>query len=282
MAMNEESRIILGGSRVMYQDIGLLDKVVEILDCLEQHSLLSLTEIVRHTGIPKPTCHRLLQSLLYHHMVRREGRYYGIGSRLFAYVYSQLMHEPLGHVSRPILKEITNAVGLTSLLCLRQGSFRVVVGLEGGHQGADQFVGIGQVAVIYAGASSKVLLAWQSKAQRDALLCDIDIRKLTPHTLVDRGALEDECAKIRRHGWSLSLAEREPTAFSVSVPVADGEGRVVAALAITGPLELYDARQLTAWIKTLCKAGEDMSHQLGYRGGYPLREHIPKSREERV
>ncbi|NMP23653.1 IclR family transcriptional regulator [Sulfobacillus harzensis] len=273
MSVNEEeARIILGASRVIAQDITVIDRVVEILDCLEQHTLLSLTEIVRVTGIPKPTCHRLLQSMLYHHMVRREGRLYGIGSRLFAYVYSQLMNEPLEHVSRPVLKELRDATGLTTILCVRQGAFRVVVGLEEADQGERRFVGIGQVAVIYAGAPSKVLLAWESKAQRDAILSDIHIRKLTPHTIANRADLERECARIRRMGWALSVAEREPTAFSVSVPVADAGGRVAASLTVTGPITSFARAKVPQWVIPLASSGRQLSRALGYEGAYPLRD----------
>lgn len=272
MSVNdEETRIILAGSRVVAQDIAVVDRVVEILDCLEQHALLSLTEIVKITGIPKPTCHRILQSLLYHHMVRREGRLYGIGSRLFAYVYSQLMNEPLEHVSRPVLKELRDTVGLTAILCVRQGAFRVVVGLEEADQGERRFVGIGQVAVIFAGAPSKVLLAFESEAQRDAILADIQIRKLTPHTIASRTELELECDRIRKAGWALSVAEREPTAFSVSVPVAERGGRVVASLSVTGPLTAFSRSKVPTWVIPLASGGRKLSEALGYGGPYPFR-----------
>lgn len=265
----EEARIIRGGSRVVAQDIAVVDRVVDIMDALEQHSLLSLTEIVRYTGLPKPTCYRILQSLSYHHMVRREGRLYGIGSRLFAYVYSQLMSEPLEHVSRPVLKALRDEAGLTTILCVRQGAFRVVVGLEEADQGEHRFVGIGQVAVIYAGAPSKVLLAWETKAHRDAILSDIQLRKLTPRTIATHHELERECDHIRRSGWALSVAEREPTAFSVSVPVADEHGRVVASLTLTGPLSVFSEANVPDWLVPLRKAGGRLSRALGYEGLYP-------------
>jgi len=44
-------------------------------------------------------------------------------------------------------------------------------------------------------------------------------------------------AEVRRRGWAASVAEREPGVASVSAPVRDRTGRVIAAISVSGPIE---------------------------------------------
>ena len=44
-------------------------------------------------------------------------------------------------------------------------------------------------------------------------------------------------AEVRRRGWAQSVAERESGVASVSAPVRDAAGTVVAAVSVSGPVE---------------------------------------------
>jgi DNA-binding IclR family transcriptional regulator len=49
--------------------------------------------------------------------------------------------------------------------------------------------------------------------------------------------LSPELQKVRRRGWAASAGEREPGVASVSAPVLDRRGQVVAAIGVSGPIE---------------------------------------------
>ncbi|MCL8207480.1 MAG: IclR family transcriptional regulator [Actinomycetia bacterium] len=277
MPLTAEERLVKGSSRVIAQDAQLLARVLEIMDCLEGDKLLTLTELSERTGIPKPTCHRMLQAMQRHRLVRREGNRYGIGSRVFRYVYAHVMSQSTSQIARPTLVRLRDATNLTSGLCIRQGPFRVVIAFEEADQGSERYIDIGQVAVIYAGSASKVLMAWLPQQERDAILADIEWVRLTDKTPPNRLAFEQECQRVRQQGWALSLGEREPLAFSLSVPVMDGVHGVVAALMLTGPLTCYQEEASAAWVKVLLDAGGELSRKLGYLGPYPRWERSPVS-----
>ncbi len=82
-------------------------------------------------------------------------------------------------------------------------------------------VPIGASLALTAGSAAQVLLAW------------------SPDDPAVRGAAFDErtLADVRRRGWAHSVAEREPGVGSVSAPVRGRDGRVVAAVSVSGPLE---------------------------------------------
>ncbi|WAH37138.1 IclR family transcriptional regulator [Alicyclobacillus dauci] len=264
MLTEAEKMLICGKSSAIHQDIELLDRVLAILDCLEGSQMLSLTEIAHRTNLPKPTCFRLLQAMQRNYLVRQEGRYYGLGSRMYSYVFSSIMHQPLRRTVKPFLQKLSRETHLSSLLFVRHGAFRVAIAMEEWDHGGEEYVDIGQVGVIYAGSPSKVLMAWLSKPQRDAVLAEVTWVPLTTNTLASRNEYEEECLRIRKTGWAISRGEREPTAFSISTPVRDQTGVVIAALTLTGLLSELNDSCVPIWVKSLLESSRALSSRLGY------------------
>ena len=57
-------------------------------------------------------------------------------------------------------------------------------------------------------------------------------------------------AEVRRRGWAQSAAEREPGVASVSAPVRDAKGVVIAAVSVSGPIDrAFEGKTSTAHIK---------------------------------
>jgi DNA-binding IclR family transcriptional regulator len=93
-------------------------------------------------------------------------------------------------------------------------------------------VEVGAGLPLAAGSAGKVLLAFASDAlQRDVFA---DIERFTDET-PDEASLSKELILIRRRGWTWSAGEREAGVGSVSAPVKDAGGRVIAAISVSGP-----------------------------------------------
>ena len=86
-------------------------------------------------------------------------------------------------------------------------------------------VPIGSRLPLTAGSGAQVLCAWLAEEPvRSSVLAQA---RFTERSLVD----------VRRRGWAQSVGQREAGVASVSAPVRDGSGDVVAALSISGPVE---------------------------------------------
>jgi DNA-binding IclR family transcriptional regulator len=48
--------------------------------------------------------------------------------------------------------------------------------------------------------------------------------------------------EVRRRGWAYSVAQREAGVASVSAPVRDHAGEIVAAISVSGPVERMGRR----------------------------------------
>ena len=100
-----------------------------------------------------------------------------------------------------------------------------------------------------AGSGAKVLLAYSDAATREAVL---STAKFTDRVL----------AEVRRRGWAQSVAEREPGVASVSVPVRDGRGVVVAAISVSGPIDRMGRRPGGRWAADLVSAADELMRRL--------------------
>jgi DNA-binding IclR family transcriptional regulator len=163
----------------------------------------AITILVAATGIPRPTAHRLATALEDHGLVRRDrdGRF-TLGLRLVALGHAAAGELPITEAARPALEELRDVTGESVQLYVRDGDRRVcTLSLESPH-GLRTIVPLGSVLPLDRGSAGKVL----------------------------RG-------EWNRDGWAESVAEREAGVASVSAPVLDGAGRVLAAVSVSGPIE---------------------------------------------
>jgi DNA-binding IclR family transcriptional regulator len=184
--------------------VGVLDKAVIVLAAL-QAGPRSLAELQATTGLPRATAHRLASALEAHDLVRRDpdGRF-ALGFRLAVLGRAAVDTFPLGRVARPALETLRDQTGESVQLYVRDDDRRVCIeSLESPH-GLRTIVAVGASLPLDRGSAGPVLLG-------------------------DAAALEE--------GWAESVGEREAGVASVSAPVFDATGTVIAAVSVSGPIE---------------------------------------------
>ncbi|OBG69302.1 IclR family transcriptional regulator [Mycobacterium sp. E3339] len=230
-----------------HSGIGVLDKAVGLLHTIAQ-SPCGLAELCERTGLPRATAYRLAAALEVHRLLARddEGRW-RLGpavSELAAHVNDPLLAASAGVL--PLLRETT---GESVQLYRREGTARVCVAALEPAAGLRDTVPVGARLPMTAGSGAKVLLAHSDAATQKAVL---PTAKFTERTL----------AEVRRRGWAQSVAEREPGVASVSVPVRDSRGVVVAAISVSGPVDRIGRRPGARWAADLLSAAEALTRRL--------------------
>jgi DNA-binding IclR family transcriptional regulator len=196
--------------------VQVLDRAVAVLDAVADSGASSLADLVEDTTLARPTAYRLAIALEQHGLLARDedGRFV-LGGRLRS--WGSLAARGLPVAAQPVLAELAATTGESAQLYVRQGDRRVCVAVHERATGLRDTVPLGAVMPLARGSGGKVLLAWSDDA--------------TGH-----GIPAAELAAIRRRGWADSVGEREPGVASVSAPVRDSDGRVVAAISVSGPI----------------------------------------------
>jgi DNA-binding IclR family transcriptional regulator len=223
--------------------VGVIDKSVAILEALAELGPASLAELVDATGLPRPTSHRLAAALAAHGLVGRDeqGRF-RLGARLAAWGRkAQAAEGGLVDRAAAVLEALRDATGESAQLYVRDGDHRVCMAAAERPAGLRDTVPVGARLSLVAGSGAKVLLAWADP--RDW----------------PEGADVTALRTVRSRGWAASVAEREPGVASVSAPVRDPAGAVVAALSVSGPIDRLGRRPGARYADAVVRAATELS-----------------------
>ena len=230
-----------------HSGIGVLDKAVGILHEIAE-SPCGLADLCDRTGLPRATTYRLAAALEVHRLLGRdeEGRW-----RLGPAVTELAAHvnDPLLAASAAVLPQLRETTGESVQLYRREGSSRVCVAALEPAAGLRDTVPVGARLPMTAGSGAKVLLAHSDAATQAAVL---------PTAMFTDRVL----AEVRKRGWAQSVAEREPGVASVSAPVRDGRGVVIAAISVSGPVDRIGRRPGARWAADLLAAADALARRL--------------------
>ena len=230
-----------------HSGIGVLDKAVMVLRTVAGNPC-GLAELCVRTGLPRATAHRLAVGLEVHRLLRRDadGRW-SPGPALRELGEGAL--DPLLDAAAMVLPRLREVTGESVQLYRREGLVRVCVAAAEPPSGLRDTVPVGARLPMTAGSGAKVLAAWADPAIQRAVLGDA--------VFGERTLLE-----VRRRGWAQSVAERESGVASVSAPVRDAAGAVVAAVSVSGPVERIGRRPGIRWAADLLAAAEALHNRL--------------------
>lgn len=203
--------------------VGVLDKAFLVVAAVEGGAD-TLAELTARTGLSRATTHRLAVALEVHRLLARDrDGLWRIGPRA-AELSGRRGDDGLVARSGPVLARLRDTTGESAQLYRRQGDRRLCVAVSERGHGLRDTVPVGALLPMTAGSAAQVLLAWSEAGE---------LGEVPPGSAFTARML----AEVRRRGWAHSVAEREQGVASVSAPVRGRDGRVVAAVSVSGPLE---------------------------------------------
>jgi DNA-binding IclR family transcriptional regulator len=225
----------------------VLDKAVGVLWAAATEPC-GLSELCQRTGLPRATAHRLAVGLEVHGLLHRgaDGRWRP-GPTLGE--LASRSGDPLLEAAAAVLPRLRDLTGESVQLYRRDGMYRICVAASEPASGLRDTVPVGTRLSMGAGSGAKVLAAWSDPATQRAVLSDA---AYSERTLMD----------VRRRGWAQSVAERETGVASVSAPVRNSAGQVVAAVSVSGPVDRIGRRPGARWAANLLAAADALQHRL--------------------
>ncbi len=126
---------------------------------------------------------------------------------------------------------------------------------------------VGGRSPAYCTGVGKMLLAHEDLEEVSRHFTRVGLERYTPHTITELEVLLQHLRKVREQGYALDLTEHEPEVRCIAVPVRNLEGRVVAAISISGPAARIDPEGEDRNLVELAQqTAHDVSLRLGYSG----------------
>lgn len=214
--------------------------VSRVADLIDQFDHLNptrdLKELIEASGLPKSTVLRLATDLVNRGMLAVNGKgYYSIGP---AFLRWTRLAQEMWHVDEQtmdVLESLVRDLGETATLYVLQGNSRTAIASVDGTHAIRNVAKLGEPLPLTRGASAIALLSGNL-----GLIDDLRSAVLIGEEEdFDADLLRARAEEAAELGYSESHGEREADAASIAVPVRNSEGRVIAALSISGPISRF-------------------------------------------
>lgn len=247
----------------------VIQSVSHALDVLEQfsenHEELGITELSQRLKLHKNNVFRILATLQARGYIEQNKRTenYRLGVRCLSLGQRYLSQLGLLKPARPVLRELAQRTGETTLLGVARAGAAVVLEAIDGGQAVQVVARIGEPAPLHCTAIGKLALAFGEATLREGL--PDRLNPCTENSLATKEQLLAELDRIVQQGYALERGEHVADVFSAAAPVRDYTGAFVAALAVAAPMHRVSDKRLNEGIlPALVGAGRELSGRLGF------------------
>ena len=239
-----------------------LSRLIAVLETVASAGrAISPVDAQRATGIPRPTCYRLLQTLAEHRLLdeTEDGSRYLIGDRLKRIVFLGQPDMDVCRVAAPTLAAAAVEFGEAVFLSRFRERAVEIIRVETPVDAARSFIhpGLGQ-RPLHACSCSKAIAAFADEAFQKEILSGT-LRPYTEQTKTSPAEIEREFAAIRAQGYAECVEEIEVGVSSVAAPIRIGDLGVPFSVGATGPVRRFTSRHRATIAAGLIEVAEQIA-----------------------
>lgn len=240
-------------------------KAIEILlHVVREGRPISLADLSRGVGLPKPTVHRLALLLQQEGLLQKDPltRRYLVGSTMEMLALNAIQNAP-GHSTRRLhMERLAEKIGEGINLAVLSGDEVVYVERVVTAQPLRADFGPGTRVPIHCTANGKLLLAYSPLPVRRRVLSAAPFPHYTKNTITTAAELSRELGVIQRARYSEDNEEFLDGVCCLAVPVWTAEGRAIAGLAVMAPSARFPLEKARSHLPDLYATAELLATQL--------------------
>jgi DNA-binding IclR family transcriptional regulator len=227
---------------------------------------LAAKQVASRSRLPVSTVHRFLANLETSGFLNCSGDgVYRLGIACFAIGHAASGQLDIRRVSLRYLQELNQQTRETTHLTVRHGLSAVYVEKLDSPEQLRIHSRIGAAVPLYCTAVGKIMLAYMPDDERERVLPQMTLKRLTANTVGNLQELEAELYRVRKNGFACDLEENELHIRCIAAPIWDHAGCVNASLSITAPTVRMPAARLRQLAPLIQAAGLQISRELGYQ-----------------
>jgi IclR family pca regulon transcriptional regulator len=237
-AANKDRRRTAPGRKDSY-----VQSLAKGLDVLEAFGLnepaLSIARVAELTKLDRAGARRLLLTLEHLGYVASEGRRFRLTARILSLGYRYLAGLPFWRVAQPVMEELAAELEETVSIGVLDGMEAVFVWCVPGRRLLAFDASVGSRVPAYVSSVGHILLGSLDEDALKSYLQMLILNRYTEHTVATKAELRRQIRAAGTRGWSYVSRQYENNFFGVAVPIAESDGRIVAALHVGG---VFDSR----------------------------------------
>jgi IclR family acetate operon transcriptional repressor len=240
-----------------------VQRALQLLEVIADNGeALNVTALAALSGLPLPTVHRLLRSMVSLGYVRQlPSRKYGLGTRLIGLGNSA--RNSFGVVAESILRRVVESTGETANLAMFEDDMVVYIAQVPSKHSMRMFTEIGRHVLPHATGVGKAMLSQMSDAAVTQIVRRTGLPAQTDKTLININSLLGDLEVVRERGWAEDNGEQEIGVRCVAVPVPNVSTPI--ALSVSGPEARMTAEAIKQFVPQLQAAAEQLSIEFSAR-----------------
>jgi IclR family acetate operon transcriptional repressor len=225
----------------------------------DHEGVMSLSQLASASGLPLPTIHRLVRTLVSLGYLRQQpSREYVLGPKLIR--LGERSSRMLRVWARPHLSRLVNELGESANLATLDGDQVVYLAQVESRRSMRMFTEVGRRVLPHCTAVGKALMADLPADEVREILRRTGMPKHTDSTITDPGTFAEQLGWARDHGYAVDEGEQEVGVRCVAVAVPNAPARL--AISISGPAGRMDDALLKRAVPLLLEAANGLSDDL--------------------
>jgi DNA-binding IclR family transcriptional regulator len=224
----------------------------------------NVTALMRASGYPRPTVHRIVAALLAEGLLVevQGGSGLALGPRLIQLASRSWGRSDMRLVAVDELKRLRDLTGETVHLAVPNGNTMVYIEKLESPSAVRMASRIGTSVGLHSTAVGKAYMAALAADTLEPLLKGLPFKRHTDNTLMDRTALRKELQLTRERGWSVDNEENEAGIYCFGGVIRGHGGLPVAAISVSTLLYRQKEDPQQAYIKPLLEACAAISERI--------------------
>jgi sugar lactone lactonase YvrE/DNA-binding IclR family transcriptional regulator len=226
---------------------------------------LRFSDLLRYSGLPRGSLHRLLQALQDVHMIRLDDRdqTYRLGNRVFEMAHRVWNDFDLRGAAEPELERLRTLTTETTRLGLLDGDSVLIIDQREFQRPMRLGNGIGSRVTAAASAIGKAILAYRPPSDLAPILGRGALDALTPNTISDLEEFQRDLDLVKARGYAVSIEEQFIGVSAVAAPILDHRGMALGAISVTGAANRLTPDKLHALGREVIEAARRTAGNVG-------------------
>jgi len=230
---------------------------------------MGLAEISRLVGLPKPTVHGLVQTLLQEGYLSQDDqtRQYAVGLKVVElgslFAGSLKINQVAGDLAQRMAvasgQHVRLAIWDNDTLLVTHNAFPSLDHLT--------YQQVGPRIPAYCSAVGKAVLSVLGDRELAVYLDRTPLQGFTVNTITDRRKLEKCLRKAAGEGYATENQEFLLGISCVAVPIYGSSARVMGGISLSGAPDILERERLAELVPLLVRTGMEISRRMGYRPG---------------
>ena len=178
---------------------------------------------------------RFLLTLVREGYAETNGKLFRLRPKVLELGFSVLASMGVTEIIQPILNELAETLEESCFAAVLDGESVIYIARSSSRRVVSVGISVGSRAPAHCVSTGRVLLSGLPADALDAYLARAKLEKITPNTVTSKAKLRGLIEEAGRQGFSVVDQELEIGLRSISAPIRDRSGAVIAALNVCCP-----------------------------------------------